>query len=85
MLLEALTCSIGSVRIFIFILHFSLSILQKYMVRKFFLQNYTSSTMGTAAGTYRRAHGVTYPRGTIAPTTTVANLFPKFCNFLFEL
>jgi hypothetical protein len=55
------------------------------MVRKFVLQNYTSSTMGTAAGTYRRAHGVTYPRGTIAPTTTVANLFPKFCNFLFEL
>jgi hypothetical protein len=31
------------------------SILQKYMVRKIFLQNYTSAPWGTASGTYRRA------------------------------
>jgi hypothetical protein len=31
------------------------SFLQKYMVRKNFLQNYTSSVVGMAAGTYHRA------------------------------
>jgi hypothetical protein len=35
-------------------LHFSLSILQKYMLRKN-LQNYISGAVGTAAGTYRHA------------------------------
>jgi hypothetical protein len=62
------------------------------MVRKF-LQNYTSSVVGVAAGTYRPCPTAlrTPVRGTVAPATAVGHdgwgpvNFQKFVIFLFEL